>query len=96
MSEPIQREEFNQSIQRVHDRIDKVESTTARIEVSASNIEKAADKLYATMFGNGKDGVIAKLAALSTRIKLHEGLLFFILMSIVGGACFVVRAYLVK
>lgn len=57
MGEPIGREEFNSSTQRIHKRVDVVEKTTTRIEALFESMKEMVDKMYKIIHGNGSPGI---------------------------------------
>lgn len=97
----VKRDEFQGSIQRVHERVDTVEKTTAQIEVSAKNIEKCVYDIHSLLYGkNGNDGfiVITKVQTtkLFERIGLHSKMIILIVFSIIGLAFYVLQKVLIK
>ena len=61
MSEPINRDEYQNSMARLHERIDGIAGNTIRIEVAAQHITKAVDRIHEAVFGNGKPGALHRI-----------------------------------
>jgi hypothetical protein len=68
MSEPVSREEYQISLSRIHDRVDKISQDTAQIVTSARIIETATQRMQETVYGNGKEGLVTKLSNLSQKV----------------------------
>lgn len=70
MSESPTREECRDSMTRVHERVDKVETTTASIETSAKNIEKCVYDMKNLMYGSEKaNGIITRVSNLNQKVS---------------------------
>ena len=95
--EYIKREEFSQSLGRIHDRIDKIGETTIKIETAAQLMKESTDKICGCVYGtNGNDGLITKITRLFERVSLHTKLITTIFFSIMGIAFLVIRESLTK
>ena len=93
----IKREEFNQSIGRIHDRVDVISKTTTQIETSAQSMQKSVEKMCDCVYGTtGKDGLIAKITRLFERSGLQTKLIIMIVVSILGLAFYVLQNFLIK
>lgn len=85
----VKREEYQGAIERVHNRVDTVEKTTAQIETSAKNIEKCVCKMEKIMFGDQQaDGLITKVSTLGQKVGglywLGGVIIVAIITSVVG------------
>lgn len=96
MVEPITREEFSQTVGRIHDKVDAIKQTTIQIETSTKIVEKSVEKICDCVYGNGKTGLSQKIVQLFERISLHTKLIMGILFSIVGMAFYIIRQSLTK
>ena len=82
----IERPEFNESIGRIHDRVEDIKERTIRIEESSERIEKFGDRIDKLMFGNGRPGLIERVGKLFAHIKTQYFLIGTILIAIISGA----------
>ena len=96
--EHITREEFMDSQQRLHQRVDDITKASANIDKSVgiilnsiNSIENACNKTHEVLFGNGKPGMITRLANAFVHIKLQYALVFLCVSGIIGAAIFIVR-----
>ena len=96
MPEEVLRNECNQSMQRVHVRIDEIRDSSIRTEESAKKIEKFVEDIHRSMYGNGKDGLITKVSNIFTMLKVHWGFIWLIIGSILTLAFFIIRTTLYK
>jgi 23S rRNA U2552 (ribose-2'-O)-methylase RlmE/FtsJ len=96
MSEPITRPEFNETVGRIHDKIDAIAKTGIQIETSAKMVEKSVEKICECVYGNSKEGITQKLTRLFERVSLHTKLIMGIVFSILGIAFYVIRNSLLK
>lgn len=65
-----ERDKVDNSITRIHERIDSVEKTAVHIETSAKNIEICVNKMERVMYGNEDgDGIITKVSNLSQKVS---------------------------
>jgi hypothetical protein len=66
---------ISDSFIRIHERVDKIETTTAEIKVSAKNIEGCVCRIEKIMYGDqNSDGVLAKVSNMKQKV---EGLFWF-------------------
>ena len=96
MSEPITRLEFNESISRIHQRVDDIAKTTIQIETSAGKVEKSVDKICECVYGNGRDGLSSKIVRLFERVSLQTKLILLIMGSILALAFYIIRESLAR
>lgn len=87
----IEREEYNHGQQRIHERVDKIESSTAKIEQYAKSMKESVDRMHGAVYGNGKDGLIQKITKVSERSSLHTKLIFAIIVAIFAIASYVIK-----
>lgn len=92
----ITRPEFNETIGRIHDKIDAIAKTAIQIESSAKTVEKIVEKMGECVYGNGREGITQKLTRLFERVGLHTKLITAIFLSIMGIAFFIIQQWLVK
>lgn len=84
--EGITREEYNQSLERLHSRIDNIDKTTTRIEISAQSIKESVDKMFNCIYGtNGKDGLITKVSNLWQKVSGIYWLGSVIIIAFIGS-----------
>lgn len=85
MPETITREEYNQSLERLHSRIDKIAETGIQIETSAKSIQVSVDKICNCVYGtNGKDGLITKVSNLWQKVSGIYWLGSVIIVAVIG------------
>jgi len=84
--DPVSREECQNSMARLHERVDKIAESSTKIETAANSIKESIDEMYTLMYGNGKNGIITKIASIWTKINIQWCLLFLILTGIIGLA----------
>jgi 23S rRNA U2552 (ribose-2'-O)-methylase RlmE/FtsJ len=96
MSEPITRPEFNETVGRIHDKIDAIAKTGIQIETSAKMVEKSVEKICECVYGNSKEGITQKLTRLFERVSLHTKLIMLMIASVLGIAYFIIQQNLVK
>lgn len=88
----VEREEFLQSLERVHTRIDKIAETGIKIETSAKMMEKSVDEMHQIIYGKeGKDGVVSKVYSNIARINMQWWLLGTIIAGLFGTAWIIIR-----
>lgn len=99
--EPINREEYNTGISRIHDKIESIKEMSIRVEENTRATEKVAEKikdkvdeLCKVMYGNGKEGLISRLNKLGTKLNYHWFLLGIILVAIFSFATRITCEYL--
>jgi len=95
MAEGITREEYNQSLARIHDRIEAIEKTGTRIEVTAQLMKESVDKICECVYGNDRTGLTQKITQLFERISLHTKLITFLVLSVMSIAfCIIKKLFL--
>lgn len=97
--EYIKREEYSQGQRRLHERVDEITKSVIRQEANGQSVKESVDKIFVAFYGNGKDGVIAKLGKICGEVKTH----FRLIMACFGGigivvatGFFVIRSILTK
>ena len=96
MSEPITRPEFNETIARIHQRVDEISKTSTQIETSAKMMQISVEKMCDCVYGNGKSGIISRITQLFERVSLQTKLITAIIFSIIGLAFYIIRQGLAK
>ena len=96
MAEPITRPEFTETLNRLHERIDKISETGIKIEAAAQSMKEATDKICDCVYGNGKSGLMSRVTQLFERVSLHTKLIMFVMASIIGLAFYIIRESLAK
>lgn len=91
MAEPITRPEFNETIGRIHDKIDAIAKTGIQIETSSKIMQTSVEKMCECVYGNSKKGLTQKIAQLCERLALHTKLIMAIILSILGIAFFIIQ-----
>jgi hypothetical protein len=94
--EPITRPEFNETISRIHQRVDEISKTTTQIETSAKMMETSVNKMCECIYGNGKSGLTSRITQLFERVSLHTKLISMLMLSIIGLAFYIIQTYLKK
>jgi len=94
--ESISREEFNQSLARIHDKVDIISKTAIQIETASKITQDSVEKICDCVYGNGRGGLTSKITQLFERISLHTKLIMAIILSILGIAFFIIREGLAK
>ncbi len=96
--EHVTKEEFMDSQQRLHKRVDQIQTSSANIDkavgimtASVSAMKVSSDKIHDAIFGNGKPGIVTRLSNAFVHIKIQYALIFFTSVSIIGGAIFIIR-----
>ena len=92
----ITREEYNQSLGRIHDKVDVISEKTTQIETSAKMMQVSVEKICGCVYGNGKNGIISRITQLFERVSLHTKLIMLIMFSILGIAFFIIQQGLAK
>jgi hypothetical protein len=67
----IKREEYQQSMARLHERLDGIATNTTKIEVAAEYISKSVDRMHEAIFGNGKPGALQRITQVWTKISIQ-------------------------
>jgi len=79
MPEPIMRSEYNESIGRLHDRVNEIKDSVIRTEESVKHSESFMKDIHRVLYGNGGDGFLTrvdkKFAQLFERVGLHSKIL---------------------
>jgi len=96
MEEGISREEYTHGQERIHERIDSMDKTTTRIEISAQLMKESVDKMCDCVYGNSKDGLLSKITKLFERVSLHTKLIMSIMFSILAIAFYIIKQSLLK
>jgi len=91
MPEEVTRQEFTESMRRIHTRIDCINASSIRMEESSKRIEISVDKVCKEMDGNGRDGIKTKVSNIFTVLKIHFWLLSLVFVGLLGIAYFVIR-----
>jgi len=82
----IQREEYNASIGRIHDKVDEIKESVVRSEESSKHIERLTQQMHKVVYGNGEDGILAKVKDACGMARGNRTLILLVLVAIVGGA----------
>lgn len=64
MPDEVNRQECNQSMQRLHTRIDEISRCSIEVKTSAKNMENMVKEIHSCLYGNGRDGLITKVSNL--------------------------------
>jgi len=71
-------------MERLFENINEIKITNSEIKTYISEVKSFKDKLHETMYGNGKEGLISKVAGVLRQINLQWSLLILILGAIIG------------
>ena len=90
MPEPIMRSEYNESIGRLHDRVNEIKDSVIRTEESVKHSESFMKDMHKVLYGdNGKDGFIIttkiQMTRLFERISLHTKIIITAILAIITG-----------
>lgn len=80
----VKRDEFKDTVDRIHNRIDEMAKVQARMDVNVEHIKKFGDDIHKLVYGNGHDGLITRITRLFERVSLHTKIFVS-----VGGAVLV-------
>jgi hypothetical protein len=87
----VTRAEHTQAMDRLHQRIDKINESSIRIEESSKRTEKFVSEMHKLLYGNGRDGLITKVANLIECTRVNRRLIFMVLGIFFGIAAFAMR-----
>lgn len=73
------------SLRRVHKRIDEQEKLVAKIETHTAIIKDSVQDMHRVIFGNGKDGIITKIVRLFERVSLHTKIITSTVIAVIIG-----------
>ena len=90
----IKRDEYQSTMERLHQRIDKISETGIKIETSANLMKESVDKICECMYGNGKNGLTQKITQLFERVSLQTKLIMGIIASILGMAFIIIQNFI--
>jgi len=82
----IKREEYNASIGRIHDKVNEIKESVVRNEESSKHIEIFTQQIHKVVYGNGQDGIIAKVKDACGMARGNRTLIILVLVAIIGGA----------
>lgn len=92
MPEYVERSEFNQSLNRIHTRVDEIAKVGIQIETSAKIMEKSVSDMHTIIYGNGgKKGLKEKFSAIISAINIQWYLLGLVIAGLIGTAWIVIR-----
>jgi len=92
----ITREEYNESIGRIHEKVNLIATDTKIIAKSAERLDKFSEDIHRVIYGNGKTGLSQMITTLFERVSLHTKLVLGMITAILGLAFFIIRSALVK
>lgn len=96
----IERDEFQTAMMRAHERIDAIGQSVTRQEAIVERIEAFGDKIHTAIFGNGKPGVLTRLANLEVGQKIYiviyGSLAFLQISTTIGIAVAVIKTGVIK
>ena len=86
MEDYIKREEYNASIGRIHDKVNEIKESVVRNEEVSRHIETFTQQMHKVVYGNGQDGIIAKVKDACGMARGNRTLILLLLTAIIGGA----------
>ena len=95
MGDPIEREEYQGAMARLHERLDGIATNTTKIEVAAEYMTKATERIHEAIFGNGKPGALHRITQAWTTINFQWWVLGGVL-GILGSMIFVFVTHVSK
>lgn len=69
MADEVTRQECNQSMQRLHERVDEISKCSIEVKTSAKNIESMVKDIHTCLYGDGRDGLITKVSNLWQKVS---------------------------
>ena len=69
MGDEVTRQECNQSMERIHTRVDEISKCSTEVKVSVKNMENIMTDIHKVMYGNGKDGLVTKVSNLWQKVS---------------------------
>ena len=85
MEDYIKREEYNSSIGRIHDKVNEIKESVVRNEEVSRHIETFTQQMHKVVYGNGQDGIIAKVKDACGMARGNRTLILLVLTAIIGG-----------
>ena len=92
----VSRDEYSRGQQRIHERIDKINESSVRVEASTKHIEALMTDIHKVIYGNGRNGLKTQQAKLSTRVIFLQWLVGAMLAGIIGVAGYIIRTGVVR
>jgi len=86
MEDLMKRQECNQSMQRVHERVDTIFQDVAEIKICAKIIKESVQDMHKVIFGNSREGLITKISNIFVTLKIHFWLISIIIIGLFGLA----------
>ena len=83
----VGREEFGRSLERIHTRVDEISKSSTSTEISARYIAESVKAMHEIVFGNGKPGILTRVATVCTRVCMQWWVLGIIIVCC-GGLLF--------
>lgn len=91
MSDEITRQEFNNSIGRLHEEVKSINNCTIQIKADAKYMKESTQQMHQIIFGNSRPGLITKVSNIFTILKIHFWLIGLIVIGLLSTAWFVIR-----
>ena len=88
---PVERQEYNAGQERIHNRIDEIAKSTAEIETYSKAMKESTDRIFQAIYGNGRDGIIHKVAQMCGKLGMHAKLIIFLIAAIMAIAGYVIQ-----
>ena len=85
MSEPITREEYNDSIGRIHEKVNKISECVIEIATCSKMVKEDVRDMHKVIHGNGDNGLTNKITKLFERVSLHTKIIVGTVLAIMGG-----------
>ena len=82
----VKREEYNESLNRIHARVDDIAKETTQIGVYAKVMKESTDKMFDCMYGkNGAtNGFVALMSKVNNQLTIHWAILLAMIVGIIG------------
>jgi len=87
MDDFVKRPEYNDSIGRIHDKVNAIDKAVGQIEIYTKIIKETTDKIGEAVYGNGGKGLISKLSSVVTKVNVQWWMFSLVIAAI---------AYIVK
>ncbi len=89
--EYITRDEYSKSQARMHEKVNDIDKSVVRQEVTVTKIEGYVKDIHKVIYGNGKDGMAVKISNALHDIKVHFRLIMLIISGLLATAFFLIR-----
>lgn len=79
----VKREEYNRGQERIHSRVDEISKSTIEIKECSKSIKDDVKSMTTLLYGNGKNGLITKIATMCSKVN-HQWWVIGIILIMFG------------